>query len=75
MVGGVNITSGAKMTRNRKAAKVSGDGLASEDCALDACDRISGTATKLPSAVDLVIAITQLVRGGIASRTACGRMM
>jgi hypothetical protein len=37
-----------------------------------ACPRISVTATTVPSAVPLVMAMVRLVSGGIARRKACG---
>src|SRR5689334_3921888 len=51
---------------------MSGDGLYEFDIAELACPRISLTATTVPSAVPLVMAMVRLVSGGMASRTAWG---
>ena len=40
-----------------------------------ACPSVSGSETAVPSAVPLLMEMARLVKSGIASRMACGRMM
>src|SRR6185436_8012344 len=65
-------TTGRNSTRYAAAPIISGEGLYEFDIAELAWPRISVTATTVPSAVPLVMAMVRLVSGGMVRRSACG---